>query len=98
MTKPADVVAVLRREIDNAGCLGPKASDARAKRLRQVEAAVAELIAANVEYDAADHAARVAARIAPTREWTEAMDRRNAAILRRAAALAACKPATGADA
>ena len=100
MAKPVDVVEVLRREIENAGCLGPKASDARAKRLRQVEDAVAELIAACEARDAAriaslaDTRARLEARRAGLPEpdsraaWAAARD----ADDRYFAALAACKP------
>lgn len=41
-----DVRVILRKEVEHAGCLGPRASDARAKRLQQVLAAVDELIEA----------------------------------------------------
>lgn len=46
MSTSVDVLSVLQNEIDHAGCLGPRASDARAKRLGSVRAAVAELIEA----------------------------------------------------
>jgi len=45
-TKPMsaeEVLASLHKEIEHAGCLGPKASEARANRLRKVEAAVAAM-------------------------------------------------------
>jgi hypothetical protein len=44
MSAPIDVLAVLQNEIDHAGRLDPRASDARAKRLGSVRAAVSELI------------------------------------------------------
>ncbi len=46
MSAPVDVLAVLQNEIDHAGCLGPRASEARARRLESVRAAVVELIEA----------------------------------------------------
>lgn len=46
MSAPVDVLAVLQNEIDHAGCLGPRASEARARRLESVLAAVAGLIEA----------------------------------------------------
>lgn len=46
MSPPVDVLAVLQNEIDHAGCLGPRASEARARRLESVLAAVAGLIEA----------------------------------------------------
>lgn len=46
MSAPVDVLAVLQNEIDHAGCLGPRASEARARRLESVRAAVAGLIEA----------------------------------------------------
>lgn len=52
--KTDGVLAVLRKEIEHAGCLGPRASDARAKRLTKVADAVAELLAADEEYDKAN--------------------------------------------
>lgn len=89
MAKALDVVAVLRREIENAGRLGPRASDARAKRLRQVEGAVAELIAAAERGQALVESGAIRARQSEqddVSEWADMLD----------AALAACKP-TGAE-
>jgi hypothetical protein len=42
-----DVLAVLKKEADYSACLGPRAAEARTKRLLQVRAAVAELVEAS---------------------------------------------------
>lgn len=91
--KTEGVLAVLRKEIEHAGCLGPRASDARAKRLTKVADAVAELLAADEEYDAAQQgyqkALTASRKLRP--ELFEAHQLVTASKARRAAAIRAVK-------
>ena len=91
MAEPIDVLAVLRKEIEHAGCLGPRASDARAKRLTKVADAVAELLAADEELDDARIAACQTSVVTPLDQFTAVMDRFYAAQQRRAAAIRAMR-------
>lgn len=87
MADNVNVLDVLRKEIEHAGCLGPKASDARAKRLEKVEALIAELIAADVEYDTIRKRLRD---LLTRQERDETILSLERAVERRAAALSAC--------
>ena len=89
--KTEGVLAVLRKEIEHAGCLGPRASDARAKRLTKVADAVAELLAADEELDDARIAACQTSVVTPLDQFTAVMDRFYAAQQRRAAAIRAMR-------
>ncbi len=92
MSRPADVVAVLDRAIDTAA-LVPDLADS----LKQTRSAVAELIAADEEYDAAEaeYVAHDKSLFKRDKAWYvewERMEARcDAAIARRAAALAAVR-------
>lgn len=70
MSAPVDVLAVLQNEIDHAGCLGPRASEARARRLESVRDAVADIIDA-LEMARKQMAHRGCGRVRPTSEWAQ---------------------------